>query len=117
MRDIRFRAWNGEGMEYGGFAVHATSGMILPTPLTRVNELSPLMQYTGLKDKHGKEIFEGDVLKVNGADVGAVFYCDGAFEICKDETRGFINRLYAVAPEFVEVIGNIYESPELLNEP
>lgn len=63
MREIKFRAWNGDAMEYGGFSVHASSGQIIAAPfITRVTKDAPLMQFTGLHDKNGKEIYEGDRL-------------------------------------------------------
>lgn len=81
-----------------------------------------IMQYTGLKDKNGKEIYEGDVIKgvlVNYGDYletcGAVEYCEGfaAFSLKNDAGQTlFHNHLVSK----FEVIGNIYENPELLNQ-
>jgi len=69
MREIKFRAWNGGAMEYGGFSIHATGGISgLAEGLTRITEQSPIMQYTGLKDKNGKEIYEGDIVRVDWND-------------------------------------------------
>ena len=78
-----------------------------------------LMQSTGLKDKNGKEIFEGDIVKftiTNGFDYvvdeyGAVTYKQGAFFIVKDFAEYLISYVYT---KEVEVIGNIYENQELL---
>lgn len=78
-----------------------------------------LMQSTGLKDKNGKEIFEGDVVKftiTNGFDYvvdeyGAVTYKQGAFFIVKDFAEYLISYVYT---KEVEVIGNVYENHELL---
>lgn len=71
-----------------------------------------LMQYTGLKDKNGKEIYEGDILRNYGNDIEdwVVSYEEGKFigifdNVCED--------LYEIHD--FEVIGNIYENPELIN--
>ena len=71
-----------------------------------------LMQYTGLHDKHGKEIYEGDIL---GNEWGKyrLYWDSGAF-IAKSED-GFCFHLIALDLTALEVIGNIYENPELLN--
>ncbi len=71
-----------------------------------------LMQYTGLKDKNGKEIYEGDISESHGV----IEFIDGI-----EETMGFYWKSfddgeyhhfgYLTTP--VEVIGNIYENPEL----
>ena len=63
-----------------------------------------LMQYTGLKDKNGKEIYEGDIVISNGHKTDVRFY-QGMFNI------GMNSPLYKYE---VEVVGNIYENPEML---
>lgn len=79
-------------------------------------KLIELMQYTGLKDKNNKEIYEGDILKVEDALCKVIFE-KGAFTsvgICPlffNECHSFYEMELG---EEYEVIGNIYENPELL---
>jgi uncharacterized phage protein (TIGR01671 family) len=77
-----------------------------------------LMQYTGLKDKNGKEIYEGDIVECTQqgqSQKGEVNFKDGMFnwEYKKDE----LSWLYGVTLKWDgEIIGNIYENPELLKQ-
>lgn len=84
-----------------------------------------LMQYTGLKDKNGKEIYEGDLLeRINYANKKELYVMTfGIF----DTEDGYVMAFHLVYPNFndqsynheageLEIIGNIYESPELLKE-
>lgn len=82
-----------------------------------------LMQSTGLKDKNGKEIFEGDIL-TNGIDVMSIkrhdtlgFYIDfkGKIDFIADgaDLEEFEEDAKEIA-DIIEIIGNIYENPELL---
>ncbi len=74
-----------------------------------------LMQYTGLKDKNGVEIYEGDVLKdLQENYTGKVWFASGCFY---SDCSGFGEQtLDILIEERVEIIGNIYENPELLRE-
>ena len=78
-----------------------------------------LMQYTGIKDKNGKEIYEGDIFKikynkkdfmvwVEYSEKYAQFITRCEENILNDEPLGDLNEKH------IEVIGNIYENPELL---
>lgn len=75
-------------------------------------------QYTGMKDKNGKRIFEGDIIDFSDRSYsdgyGVVRYdAEGTeFEFVYDDLYEGLGRCYY--PEDVEVIGNIYDNPELL---
>jgi len=77
-----------------------------------ISDTAPIMQYTGLKDKNGVEIFESDILKMTAAN-GKVIFDNGCFYIW-EMAYG------AVPPKHWnptwEVIGNIHENPELLED-
>jgi len=143
MRKIKFRVWDtGEEIMYpvsqlswdehddgvlrlhfcgsldkrllGSFGVHSGFGNVDGSEETGW----VLMQFTGLLDKQGKEIYEGDIVRYvneyldHPIDFNVVFY-DGQF--CQDKSA---DKRYT--PDIwydwnmVEVIGNIYENPELL---
>ncbi|MBB5148201.1 YopX family protein [Ureibacillus thermosphaericus] len=78
-----------------------------------IEEFEPLMQFTGLKDKNGKEIYEGDIVSYFGLKYEVLFK-NGAFGWMEDgEFYSFSEMTPSVFDEF-EVIGNVYENPELL---
>ena len=70
-------------------------------------------QYTGLKDKNGKKIFEGDIVTISSAAVcmtGIVEFHDCGFEVREGDTYECL----WYAPEELEIIGNIHDNPDLL---
>ena len=67
------------------------------------------LRWTGLKDKNGKEIYEGDMLKQPFGIIFEVIFENCAFKGAYKETRQMLNDL-----GMIEIIGNIHENPELL---
>ncbi len=113
-REIKFRAWEKNLKEM--IPVHDVDferKIINTSSAWRfLNEVA-LMQYTGLKDKNGKEIYEGDVIKsIRGYKAVVEWVDDGRFLGFTIERERKI--MYVGQEPAVEVIGNIYESPELL---
>lgn len=92
-------------------------------PIKRINS-TVLMQFTGLKDKNGKEIYEGDIIAYLWEDregdaeiINHVIRWDkGKFLMCPIKSNMITWNLH-VDPycEESDVIGNIYENPDLLN--
>jgi len=126
MREIKFRVWNEKGeMTYSddeSILIGLNGSLYLDTAGGLFDLLNhELMQYTGLKDKNGKEIYEGDVLGGVWGD-GYIGWCDK----CKSfEYFDITHVCYSCVgdvfwSEFLEdegkheVIGNIHENPELL---
>jgi uncharacterized phage protein (TIGR01671 family) len=126
MRDIKFRVFDTDTRKMN-YAPTTTS---VPEPQRRgLNECiysfgQRIMQFTGLHDKNGKEIYEGDIV-IAAATNWAIQYHDDSmgFVLTKDVADQDAKTLRmshkreerARAASQIEVIGNIYENPELLN--
>lgn len=112
MIDVDILNWNNGEVDFIGDGI---------TFILKANDIV-LMQSTGLTDKNGKEIFEGDIVKVTDGDERTNFPDGGIGTICGlDEIFMWYidgqvhNGLFDISQEYyIEVIGNIYENPELL---
>ena len=122
MREIKFRVWDKKENEmfYSDMYQNKTSMIYgLGNFLKECSDIEePIMQYTGLKDKNGVEIYEGDIIKYDFNNlnyriefINAEFIARRFYENIED--------LYPTEFDFgkeCEVLGNIYENPELLND-
>lgn len=129
MREIKFRFWDGttgnKCMAYtteDGYITYSSGWKLSLDDAIEENNTTEgydkpksLMQHTGLKDKHGVGIYEGDIVKTNFSNMftGQIVYQEAEFLI---KYHSFAESLSKLKRNNwgLEIIGNIYENPELL---
>ena len=119
MREIKFRAWVKTGIETYDYVKPMTIQQMIHSKkstfsLAQLNDLVDFEQYTGLKDVNGKDIYEGDLVRLTDDledPVFRVIFDEGKFEIYGDDL------FYDLGEEFIncEVIGNVHTDIKMLN--
>jgi uncharacterized phage protein (TIGR01671 family) len=112
-REIKFRVWDKKFKNWTiSMLQYNPDGSLTAEP----NGI--LMQYTGLKDKNGKEIYEGDICpsKISGESQVIIFSKCGFTVGDKNSEYPASLQYLPVFHNQMEVIGNIYENPELLEK-
>jgi len=118
MREIKFRAWDTKNKEmvndiwiapHYGWLVMTDNDAMAERERPERNQWE-LMQFTGLRDKNGKEIYEGDILEGLGIVEWVASDCRFGMNIFEELKEV---EFWELKPSNLEVIGNIYENPEL----
>lgn len=133
MREFKFRVWDSERkrmslpFKLDGFSIFFTDDTIPFQFLSDTNRFK-IMQYVGLNDINKKDIYEGDILRTTITLVWDLYFNKYRDEssvittVVEYQPPRFTHRcvdggyLYTFDMENFEVIGNIYENPELLEE-
>ena len=117
-REIKFRVWDKARKVWTSPLLGMTTGNIHFdwSDRTLINGQVDIMQFTGLKDKNGVEIYEGDIARMDdgSSDTYGVVWDDKIMGWALDGRYGGMRPWLADYAPDLTVIGNIYENPELL---
>jgi len=131
MREIKFRAWDKKNKCWcslepfniiGEYTIFNCLNQYIEMDfINRINDIE-IVQFTGLKDKNGKEIYEGDIVHDNQdyspETIGIVRYDKGEFYLDgrdnSDNNYWILKERLFMVYNMIEVIGNIYENQELI---
>ncbi len=111
MRELKFRAWSEETKSFEYFDLYEGTECGL-TNLQIWARDTQIEQYTGLKDKNGKEIYEGDIVKCGPYSGKPIVSEEGRYWLGEEPDDLFV----ATVRWEIEVIGNIHENIKLLEE-
>lgn len=119
MRKLKFRAWDSERKTYDHEEILlAPNGDLLASRWQELCEPESeyiIEQCTGLKDRDGKEIYEGDILQYFGATLVAEYHDEAFWGVIYDTKEAWNIRKF-IGVSGARVIGNIHENPELLGD-
>ena len=125
MREIKFRCWDRFKQRWSNYKINdgtvyfmdKNTGVWYGSYNKRYKDFN-LMQYTGLKDMRGKEIYEGDILFESfGEKHYKVVFENGSFRAeFEGDFEEYSFDLIDVVAQGYEVVGNIYKNPELIKE-
>lgn len=118
-REIKFRGWKSPYMINGLSlsTIAKEEDMMLASPIDEYI----FMQFTGLKDKNGIEIYECDIVMSfkkayeDMPSINTVDFVNGCFKLCAKRISDI--PLFNYQSKDIEIIGNIYETPELFKTP
>ena len=123
MREIKFRVWDAHKRMWTEYRIHdgvvyfldKSTGVWVGKYDKRYKEFD-FMEYSGLRDKNNKEIYEGDIVVQNNKRHRVIFDEENARFCIRDDEFELNVSFTNMNNKRMEVVGNIYENPELIKE-